>query len=64
MESDNKVPNNIYKTYGELFSANTSTNSSEQLNSTSMINKLQNVRSLNTLNDDLILKLLHDLEEL
>ena len=64
MESDNKVPNNIYKTYGELFSANTSTGSSEQLNSTSMINKLQNVRSLNTLKDDMILKLLHDLDEL
>ena len=64
MESDNKVPNNIYKTYGELFISNSSTGNSEQLNSTSMISKLQNVRSLATLKDDTILNLLRDLDEL
>ena len=64
MDTDKKVPADLYKTYGELFSSKTMSTNSEPVNSAYMLNKLQNVRSLATLDDNKINSLLHALDEL
>ncbi len=64
MDTDKKVPADLYKTYGELFSAKSASPNTEPVNSAYMLNKLQNVRSLATLDDNKINSLLHALDEL
>ena len=64
METNNKMPTDLYKSYGEIFSLKTNATATDPLNSSTMINKLQHVRSLATLDDNKINKLLHALDEL
>ena len=64
MDTDKKVPTDLYKTYGELFSTKSASPNTEPVNSAYMMNKLQNVRSLAILDDNKINSLLHALDEL
>lgn len=64
METNDKLPTDLYKSYGEIFSTKTKATTSEPLSSTTMMNKLQYVRSLATLDDNKINNLLHALDEL
>lgn len=64
MEPDNKVSNDLYKSYGELFNTKPTMVSVENPTSTTMYSKLQNVRNLSTLDDTKIHKLLNALDDL
>ena len=58
MEPDNKVSNDLYKAYGAVFNTKPPNMSLENPSTSNMLSKLQNVRSLSTLDDNKIHKLL------
>lgn len=64
MDTDKKIPVDVYKTYGELFSTKTVSPNSEPVTSSSMMSTLQNVRGLGALDDTKINSLLHAIDDL
>jgi len=64
MDTEKKIPVDVYKTYGELFGTKTVSQGSEPVNSTTMMSTLQNVRGLGSLDDTKINSLLHAIDDL
>lgn len=64
MENENKPSNDLYRSYGELFSTKPTPVSAENPTSSTMFSKLQNVRGLQNLDDNKIHNLLNALDDL
>ena len=64
MDTDNKLSNDLYRSYGELFNIKPATASVENATSSTMFSKLQNVRGLQNLDDNKIHYLLNALDDL
>ena len=58
METENKVSNDLYKVYGEAFMTKHVASSSDPLQSSTMLSKLNNVIGLASLDDNKINNLL------